>query len=246
MMFVTAAFLFTFPLLLQLTFEYSAIQTGLALMPYSIATLITALAGSRLSSRFTAKRIIQVGFLVAIAGLAFIEASIKPGLSPSDLASGALYGAGLGLVASQILNYIYSSVSSQDTPETTGLTGTFEQLGNAMGVALVGVIMLSLLSPMLIRGLEESAVIPPEQREAMARSVDSGVELVSDTQLTQSMQAAGADDTVQAEVREIYGFSRTDAFKAGIAFLLFVAVAGLILTTGMTNRKLVEAEASGS
>ena len=41
-------------------------------------------------------------------------------------------------IASQILNLILSSVKPEDTAETAGLSSTFEQLGNAIGVALVG------------------------------------------------------------------------------------------------------------
>ena len=238
-LFVTAAFMFTFPLLLQLTFEYSAIETGLTLMPFSIALLITAIVGARLSSRFKAKRIIQVGFLTVIAGLVFMEATIQPGLQPSDLASGSLFGAGLGLIVSQILNLIFSSVDAKDTPETTGLNGTFEQLGNAMGVALVGVIMLASLTSGIQKGVEESVPIPEDQRDAVIQSVESGIELVSDSQLYSELEASGASEATRTEVLEIYSVSRTDAFKASIAFLLVVSVAGLILTTGLSDRKLV-------
>ncbi len=238
-LFVTADFMFTFPLLLQLTFEYSAIETGLTLMPFSIALLITAIVGARLSSRFKAKRIIQVGFLAVIAGLLFMESTIEPGLQPSDLASGSMFGAGLGLIVSQILNLIFSSVDAEDTPETTGLNGTFEQLGNAMGVALVGVIMLVTLTSGVQQGISVSAAIPGGQQDAAIRSVESGIELVSDSQLNGELEASGVDEATQAEVLEIYNVSRTDSFKTGIAFLLYISIAGLILTTGLSDRKLV-------
>jgi MFS family permease len=120
---IMAAFLFIYPLLLQLSFEYSAMETGLALMPFSIAVLIAAMIGARLSARFSAKRLIQIGFLIGIAGLLTLEFTIQPNISASDLAGGALFGAGVGLIASQILNLILSSVSATDTPETTGLNG---------------------------------------------------------------------------------------------------------------------------
>jgi MFS family permease len=242
MMFLTAAFLFTYPLLLQLTFEYSAIETGMALMPYSIATLITAILGARLSARFRAKRIIQVGFLLAIGGLIAIESTIKPGITPSDLASGAIYGAGMGLIASQILNLIFSSVKAGDTPETTGLNGTFEQLGNALGVALVGVIMLVSLSSGLTEGIDSSTAIPDQYKDAFIQSVDTGIELMSDAQLSGELQAAGADEGLQADVRDIYAANRTNAFKIGVAFLLLSSVAGMVITTGLSNRKLAGSE----
>jgi MFS family permease len=65
----TAASLFTMPLLFQLSFEFTAMQTGRALIPFSAGLLVFAIVGARLSSRFSARRIIHFGFLLAIAGL---------------------------------------------------------------------------------------------------------------------------------------------------------------------------------
>ena len=58
--------------MLQLSFEFTAMQTGIALMPFSIMLLIFAILGARLSSRYYAKRIIQVGFVIAAIGLGMI------------------------------------------------------------------------------------------------------------------------------------------------------------------------------
>jgi MFS family permease len=239
---ITAAFLFIFPLMLQLSFEFTAMETGIALVPFSLALLITAIVGARLSARFKAKRIIQVGFVIAIAGLITMQATIQPEASPTDLASGALFGAGLGLIASQILNLILSSVKPGDTAETAGLNGTFEQLGNAIGVALVGTIMLVTLSAGLQAGIESSTVIPEDDKAPLSAAVKESVELVSNSQLEVGLEAAAADESVKAEVIDIYGLSRTQAFKAGIAFLIFLALGGLILTGGLSDRKLVGEE----
>ncbi len=239
---ITAAFLFIFPLLLQLSFEATAMETGIALIPFSIALLITAIAGARLSARFRAKRIIQVGFITATAGLLTMQLTIQPQASPDDLASGALFGAGLGLIASQILNLILSSVKAKDTAETAGLNGTFEQLGNAMGVALVGTIMLVSLTAGMERGINASTVIPEEDKAAAVAGLETSVDLVSNSQLDASMDAAGVDEIVQDDVIAIYSVERTQAFKAGVSLLIFVALVGLTLTTGLSDRKLVDAE----
>ena len=74
---IMAAFLFTFPLLLQLSFESTAIESGLALLPFSITTLVAAVLGSRLSARYTAKRLIQIGYVIAVPGLGTLAAPIR-------------------------------------------------------------------------------------------------------------------------------------------------------------------------
>ncbi len=239
---VFAGFLFTYPLLLQLSFEYSAIETGLALMPFSIALLIAAMVTARLTVKFTAKRLIQVGFLIAIAGLLMLEFTVQPGFSATDVASGAIFGVGLGMVLPQTLNLVLSLASDKDTPETAGLNGTFEQLGNAAGVALVGTIMLVVLNGGLSQGIESSTTLPVEDQQALVAAVEEGVQLMSESQVTEQLETAGADPAVIDEVLAIYELSRVNAFRAGVAFLLFMSLAGLVLSLGLPNRMLVEAE----
>jgi hypothetical protein len=237
---ITAAFLYILPLLLQLSFEFTAMQTGLALMPFSLSLLVLAIIGARLSARFYANRIIQVGFVLAIAGLGAVGASIQPGTTPGDLVLGGLFGAGLGLIASQILNLILSSVERKDTAETAGLSSTFEQLGNSIGVALVGTVMLGTLTVFLQQGVNDSTVIPDEVKAPLIDAVEEGVQLMSDTQLRSGLEEVGADPTISNELRDIYADARTQAFKAGVGLLIYGALLGLVITLRLPKRKLVE------
>ncbi|MCO5189985.1 MAG: MFS transporter [Anaerolineae bacterium] len=236
---ITAAFLYLVPLMLQLSFEFTAMQTGIALMPFSIMLLIFAILGARLSSRYYAKRIIQVGFVIAAIGLGMIAISITPDATPTELALGGLFGAGIGLIASQLLNLILSSVPQQDTAETAGLNSTFEQLGNAIGVAVIGTVMLAVLSLTLQENIMSMESIPEEAKVSLVAVAEQGVQLMSDTQLTAGLEAAGLNAVQSAEVETIYGISRTQAFKAGVAVLLYTALLGLVFTLWLPLRKLV-------
>jgi MFS family permease len=236
---VSAAFLYIFPLMLQLSFEFTAMQTGLALMPFSLSMLIFAIIGARLSARFFANRIIQVGWILAAAGLGALGASIQPGAEPSDLALGALFGMGIGLIASQILNLILSSVELKDTAETAGLSSTFEQLGNSIAVALVGTVMLTTLATGLQQGINSSTVLPAESKAPLTEAAEQGVQLMSGTQLENGLEEAGAEPAMVDELNAIYGDSRTNAFKAGVALLIYAALLGLVISLGLSKRKLV-------
>ncbi len=237
---ITAGFLYIIPLMLQLSFDYTAMETGLALMPFSLSLLVMAILGSRLSSRFSANRIIIVGFILSIAGLSSIGASIQPDAGPEDLILGGLFGIGLGLIASQLLNLVLSSVEPDETAEAAGINGTFEQLGNAIGVALIGTIMLVALTNSLSDEINGSTVIPADDKAPLIESAEEGVQLVSDTQLEEGLDQAGADDVISGEVGEIYADSRTQAAKAGIGLLTFFALVALVLSLWLPKRKLVE------
>ncbi len=236
---ITAAFLYIFPLLLQLSFEFTAMQTGVTLMPFSISLLVLAIVGARLSTRFTAKRLIQAGFILGIAGLGAIAASIKPDITPQDLALGALYGAGLGLIASQILNLVLSSVEPTETAETAGITSTFEQLGNSIGVALVGTVMLGVLSVSMQNGIMDSPEIPDDAKPVLTAGVEEGIQLMSNSQFNAALTEAGMSAEGVNLLNGLYDNSRTNAFKAGVGVLIYAGFLGLFFTLGLPNRKLV-------
>jgi hypothetical protein len=238
---IMAGFLYLVPLMLQLSFEFTAMRTGLAMMPYSISLLVMAILGARLSSRFFANRIIQVGFIGAAAGLSMMAVSIQPEATPEDLALGALFGAGMGLVASQILNLILSAVTANQTPETAGLTSTFEQLGNAIFVALMGTVMLTVLNSGLADGIQASAEIPQEIQAPLIAATEEGVQLMSDTQMAQGLQQSGAGDAAIELVYEIYGDARMRAFRAGVSLLVYASLLALVIAIWLPKRKLVEA-----
>jgi MFS family permease len=239
---VTAGFLYVFPLLLQLTFEYNAMETGVALMPFSIGLLVMAVVGARLSSRFNANHLIIAGLLVAVVGLISLDLSIQPNISPEDLAFGALFGLGLGLIASQLLNLILSLVSPDQTAETAGLNSTFEQLGNAIGVALIGTVMMGALTFGLQEGIASNPIIPAEAEAPLIAAVEDGVSLVSNTQLEEALAATSVDESVASEVLNIYALARTGAFKAAVGLMIFFALVALVLSLRLPKRKLVATE----
>ena len=99
--------------------------------------------------------------------------------------------------------------------------------------------MLVSLTGNLEKGITASEIIPPAEEAALISAVEEGVELISNTQVEAGLEAAGADEAVIDEMSTIYGYSRTNAFKAGVSFLVFLAFAGLILTAGLPNTKLI-------
>ncbi len=239
---IMAGFLYIFPLMLQLSFSYTAMQTGVALMPFSLSLLVMAILGSRLSSRFFANRIIVVGYALATAGMGALAASIKPDINASDLALGALFGLGLGLINSQILNLILSSVDSEMIAETSGLNSTFEQLGNAIGVALIGTVLMGTLMTTAQNGVATSTVIPSEAKVTITTAIEEGIQLVSDKEIEASLEKSQADAAISQEILSIYGAARAQAFKAGASLLTFFALIGLLLSFRLPKRKLVGAE----
>lgn len=236
---INAGFLYLIPLMLQLSFSFTAMQTGFALMPFSLGVLVAALVGARISSRFYANRLVQIGFLVSAAGLAGVGASIQPDSTASDLVLGTLFGLGTGLIASQIINLVISSAKPEQTAETAGLNGTFEQLGNAIGVALIGTVMLTTLSGNIAQTVNASNVYSQEEKEILLAAVEDGVQLVSNAELNAALEEIDAAPEITEQIIEDYHAARTVAFRAGVALLIFGALLGFVLAFSLPRRKLV-------
>ena len=152
---------FTIPLYLQLVLGLDALQTGLKMLPASIAMFVAAAAGSRLSTRYSVRSITQAGLAIICASCVLLLATIRPDLADAAFAlSMALLGVGMGFVASQLGLVVQSSVDASGRGEAGGLQYTGQQLGSSLGVALIGAIVLSGLASNF---LDDGAAGRPDQ-----------------------------------------------------------------------------------
>jgi len=85
----------------------------------------------------------------------------------------------------------------------------------------------------------ESPRIPEEAKPALTTALESRVQLVSDIQLQQVLDQETVTDELRERIIVAYRQERLRAFRGGMVFLIFTALVGLVLTTGLPNFKLV-------
>ena len=145
---------FTIPLYLQLVIGLDALETGLKMLPVSIAMFLASAAGSRLSGRYPIRSIVRAGLATAMIATVMLLATIDPELDSSAFAwSMAVLGVGMGLIASQLGNVVQSSVDASGRGEAGGLQYTGQQLGSSVGVALLGAVVLSGLTSSFVSNI---------------------------------------------------------------------------------------------
>jgi predicted MFS family arabinose efflux permease len=111
---------FTLPLYLQIVLGFDALETGIRMLPISIAMFVTSASGSALAQRFAPRRIVQVGFTLLAAAFFMIQ-TIEPDLRGFAFgASLSLLGVGMGLIASQLGKVIQSSVGPEAEAKPAG------------------------------------------------------------------------------------------------------------------------------
>jgi EmrB/QacA subfamily drug resistance transporter len=140
--FVLFGVFYVYNLYLQndLLFDYSAVKSGAALLPLSLALFGVSLVVGRLVQRFGARGPVTVGFLGTALGL-YLVSQVDVGSTYADLWPGFLIaGLGMGLVNGPTSAAAVSAVPEDRAGEASGVVNMARYLGGAFGVAVTAVV----------------------------------------------------------------------------------------------------------
>jgi EmrB/QacA subfamily drug resistance transporter len=137
------SFFLVFSLYLQIGLGFSALEAGLTTLPFALGSFIASAASARLAGRL-GRRILSLGSVVIALGIVGVIWTIRLAgvdIKGYDLAP-ALFvcGIGLGFTIAPLLNVILAGVDRAMAGSASGVFSTVQQVGAAMGIALIGVI----------------------------------------------------------------------------------------------------------
>jgi EmrB/QacA subfamily drug resistance transporter len=140
-------------LYMQQVLGYSAIEAGLAYLPLAVTIIVAAGIGGQLVTRFGFKPILALGMTFVAAGLVYwSQVSVGGGffadiLGPSLLAA---MGLGFGFVTSTIA--AVAGVGDREQGLASGLINTSQQIGGALGLAVLSTIANSRTEDVMATG----------------------------------------------------------------------------------------------
>jgi MFS family permease len=224
---IMAGTFFVLPLYLQLVLGKDAFETGVAILPISIAMILAAVAGGRLADRISPRRIVEVGLAVLFLSLIGLFASISPQLtSPVFSISLAGFGAGIGLVVSQLGNVTMSAVDESRSNEVGGLQGAAQSLGSSLGTALIGAILLAGLTTDFHDRINSDDTVPASVQKQIVNGTEQGVPMVSKPTVETTVKKAGLPPNQAQSVVDAYSDAQIDALRrALLAASVFALVA---------------------
>jgi Na+/melibiose symporter-like transporter len=241
---ITAGLFFAVPVYLQMTLGLDALQTGIRIFPLSVSLIIFSAVGTRLSQRWSARRIVLIAQWILVASAIVLLAAIDPELSGWAFGTGMFTaGAALGLLASQLGNVNMSAVGEKDTSEVGGLQGVFQNLGSSLGTALIGSILIGALATSFASGVSASA-LPDEVQALVSEATSEGVEIVPAATVPQIASDAGLTDDQGKELARVYTESQLESLRIAFFGLIALALLSLLASRGIPNdvplRKLKE------
>ena len=228
---IQAGVFFTVPLFLSVVLGLSPMETGMRLVPLSLALLAAAAGVPRFLPQANPRRVVRVGLLALIAGLVVLIASLEVGADSSIVfVPMIIIGLGIGALASQLGNVTVSAVPTEQSSEVGGLQNTATQLGASLGTALAGSILIAALTASFLAGIEANPSVPQQAKDQANVQLAAGAPFISDKDLETQMKAAGysqAEIDIAVDQNEK---SQIDGLRAALSVLAVMGVISLFFT----------------
>ena len=135
--------LFAVSLFLQSVLQLNAFDTGLTTLPLTVGLLIFAVAAPSFSGKLGHKKLMAIGCIIAIVGCLLLSNQFKLNTTMMDLLPGMfIMGAGLGFAMALSVDVALINIPPEGQNNASGLTSTGQSLGESMGTAIIGVILI--------------------------------------------------------------------------------------------------------
>jgi EmrB/QacA subfamily drug resistance transporter len=136
-------------LFLQLGEGFSSVHAGLTVAPFALGTAITAPAGAGLMQKLGGRIMIQAGSLISLIGYAAVALMLT---ATAHVGTWGLVGPllvvgmGMGLFVVSAFDTIVAAVTDSELGSASGALNAIQQLGGAIGVAVLGTVFFTTLS----------------------------------------------------------------------------------------------------
>lgn len=146
LMFFVGAIVFStralLPTMLQDLLDYPVSLAGLVTAPTGIGTMVAMLFVGRMVGKVDVRWLLATGFAItAISQWQMIQYNLE--ISKSDIIwPGVVQGVGMGVVFVPLTTATFATLASQMRADGTAIYSLFRNIGSAMGIALVNVLLV--------------------------------------------------------------------------------------------------------
>jgi predicted MFS family arabinose efflux permease len=132
---------FFISLYMQQVLGFDALKAGLSYLPLAITIILSAGVASQLSTKLGFKPVLIFGLLLIAVGLVWFNQISANGSYVSDvLGPSIVAGAGLGFAFVPVTIAAVAGVSGEDSGLASGLINTSQQVGGALGLAILAAV----------------------------------------------------------------------------------------------------------
>lgn len=182
---------------LQIGLGFSPLKAGLTVLPQAIGSVFGFVAsGARLAHKL-GRRALHIGtvlMMLGTLGVSFTILAAGVNVLPWQLAPAlVVYGAGLGLFLAPFFDIVLAGVEPHEYGSASGTLTATQQLGSALGIAVLGTVFFGIL------GGQGSHVTASAASPLRAQLTAAQVSRRSQDRILSGMRACGRDYAVGAD-----------------------------------------------
>jgi EmrB/QacA subfamily drug resistance transporter len=153
---------------LQLTLGYSALETGVAFLPFTVGIILGAGFSAQMLTRVGPRILMFAGLLLAAGGMVLLtrigqDTGFWSHVFPAEL----IISFGMGVVFGPMSNTALVGVANHDAGVASALINTTQQIGGSLGTALLNTIFTSAVAAYLVDHASSPSQLKALQGEAV-------------------------------------------------------------------------------
>jgi predicted MFS family arabinose efflux permease len=226
---------FTIPLYIQIVQGRTPFDTSIAMMPFNLTVFITATLVVRFYKRYPPRVIGVFGFLLTTGTLVWLSFVVTNNWETLPTILGLIvFGIGQGALVTLVFNVLVTSAPSSLAGDVGSLRGTTQNLAAAVGTAVAGALLVSLLGLSVGRAVVEHPELPPD----LVAQVDlDSVNFVSNDDLRIVLEGT---DATPAQVDAAVGVNeeaRLSTLRLGLLVLAGVSALAVLPASRLPRYK---------
>jgi EmrB/QacA subfamily drug resistance transporter len=157
---ITFGTFFLLSLYMQQVLGFSAIKTGVAYLAVALTAVVSSGVAQALVTRVGVKPILAVGMGLLAGGLAYFTQVSVGGSYVADLLPGfLLIGVGLGFAFVPVSIAALAGATGKDAGLASGLINTSQQIGGAIGLAVLATVSTTRTENLLAKGTDQATAL---------------------------------------------------------------------------------------
>ena len=153
--FALFGFIFLITQFFQFVRDYTALQTGVRILPVALSIAVASVAGAQLAPRIGTKAVVTAG--LAMLGSSFLWVStigVDVSYAATIVPQMVLMGLGLGLITTPATESIMQVLPPARAGVGSAVNDAARELGGTLGVAVVGSLFSSLYGARIVESLD--------------------------------------------------------------------------------------------
>lgn len=221
-----AAINFAVPLYIQIVQGRAPGATSIAMMPFMLTVFFTALLVVRLYDRFSPRFIARSAYGLVIAGTLWLAFVASNNWSVLPVILGLItVGLGQGALVTLLFNVLVTESPRELAGDVGSLRGVTQNLAAAVGTAVMGALVVAVLSAGVLSKVYDNPQITAEMK---AQVNLNSINFLSNDRLKERFERTTATPEQVDEAVRINAESRLRALRVGFFFLSLLSVLALV------------------